>query len=456
MKDKPIFDLLKEHSASGDLPMHMPGHKRDGSLLRGLLAFDITEIPGFDDLHDPRGIIAYAEESAARVWGAERAHILVNGSTVGILAAFHALCSRGERVIVARNCHKSVYHAIELLDLDARFITPEIHGNDLFYGEILSNNVGKAIADSLAEGKKPALAAITSPTYEGVISDVAAISAVCREYGVPLLVDSAHGAHLGVIPGFPGSAVKAGADVVVLSLHKTLASLTQTALILCPASLDTRITHALDIFETSSPSYLLIGSADECIRRVEENAGEISSRWLSALADCRKRLSALRSLELIPVDEPSKLIISTAKCGITGGELAITLKNRFSITVEAALPGYVIAMTGAGDSPESLGRFADALLAIDGEPADGTCYRLRTDKLPPLSAPPVSLPVSAALRLPRESVPLDKAADRICAEYITPYPPGIPLIVPGETVTEEAAEAIRFYLPDRNTVLCVV
>jgi len=460
-----LFSLLEERSASADLPMHMPGHKRSGGILRGLGRYDLTEAEGFDDLHAPRGIIADTEAIASRVWRSERAHLLVNGSTCGVLAAFYALCERGDRVIVARNCHKSVYHALELLDLDARYIMPCPHESGLFCGEVCADDIESAIEACEIEDKKPSVVMITSPTYEGVISDLGAISAVCRAHGVPLVVDSAHGAHLGVLSGFPESAIGAGADAAVVSLHKTLNSLTQTALILCAARYDGAIMHALDIFESSSPSYLLIASADECVRSLAdpEKREEIASSWLSALKFCREKLSSLRVLRLIDVDEPSKLIIHAPIAG-GGASLARLLKER-DITLEASLPDYVIAMTGSGDSRETLARFADALLDIDRvlEQKCGVCPR-RTALASPLSAPlassfdappPRAMGICAALRADTALVPTDRASGAICAEYLTPYPPGVPLVIPGERLTDPLIALIRRSLPEKVSVLCV-
>lgn len=441
MKEKTLFERLEEYSKEDILPMHMPGHKRAaGGELRSLDKLDITEIPGFDDLHRPDGVIKNAEERAAALWGAGRSHILVNGSTCGILAGIYSLTKPGDRVLIARNCHRSVYSAIELRGLYADYITPGGIPGASFCGEVSVNDIERAIDGS---SPRPALVVITSPTYEGVISDAAGIAKVCHSRGIPLLVDEAHGAHLDLIDGFPGGAVKAGADIVIQSLHKTLSSLTQTAIAHLKPEYDGRFCRALDIFETSSPSYLLIASANECISRLSEENVAISRRMREAVFSARERLRTLSKLSLFERGnyDGSKFVILTGRTDITGLTLASLLREKYRIEVEAAFPDHIIAMSGEGDTKESLSRFADALIDIDktlGE-IDGP------PPLPPLSLPETVMNVSKAATGDFENVPLEAADGRISAGYILPYPPGVPLIVPGERFDKKVIESARFY-----------
>ena len=430
--------------------MHMPGHKRRASSLRSLDKLDITEINGFDDLHDPHGVIADIEKRAADLWGAERSHILVNGSTCGILAGIYTLAKRGDRIVMARNCHKSVYHAVELLDLKPTFIMPEILCGGRFCGKVSARQVSDAI-NSCSE--EPALVVVTSPTYEGIISDIRGIADVCESYGVPLLVDEAHGAHLDVVDGFQGGAVNAGADIVIQSLHKTLSCLTQTAVAHVRECFDEPFMHALDIFETSSPSYLLMASADECITELRENGGILSERWNEALDSARRKLSELKNLELFesPDQDRSKFVIITVKAGISGSELSDMLRNRFNIETEMSAPGHIIAMSGEGDSEVSLSRFADALLKIDEE-----LTLSDLEDLPSLpSLPPLVMSITDAMRAKNKRVSLDDALYEISADYVTPYPPGIPLVIPGERFTADTIKAVCAAMPDVQTVKIV-
>ena len=260
-----LTERLGQYAASDAYPFHMPGHKRRPGALGGALpeALDITEIDGFDDLHDPEGVLAEAMERAARLYGSKKARFLVNGSTCGILAGIHAAAPRGSTVLVARNCHKSVYHAIELLDLRPVYLAPRLDVRSGVAGSIDPAEVETA----LAAHPDAKLVVITSPTYEGVMSELPGIALRCRRAGVPLLVDEAHGAHFGLRGGFAASATGC-ADLVVQSLHKTLPSPTQTALLHWNSDLIPfeAVEHGLDIFETSSPSYPLMAAMHGAVR----------------------------------------------------------------------------------------------------------------------------------------------------------------------------------------------
>ena len=224
-----LYDKLKAYSESDFYAFHMPGHKRNKALLGIELPYDldITEIDGFDDLHHADGILKEEQERAARVFGAEESHFLVNGSTAGILSAVMGCTHRGDKILVARHCHKSIYHAIYMNGLVPRYVYPEFDISMHMNGEISKEDVAKALA---AEPDIKAVV-IVSPNYDGVVSDVKGIAEVAHSYRIPLIVDEAHGPHFGFHPAFPGRANDLGADVVINSLHKTLPSLTQTAIL---------------------------------------------------------------------------------------------------------------------------------------------------------------------------------------------------------------------------------
>jgi arginine/lysine/ornithine decarboxylase len=226
-----LLELLQTYSQSDALPMHMPGHKRNTALFPYLetlgAALDITEIDSFGNLHAPEGILAERMTQAARLWGSKQAWWLVGGSTCGLLAAIDAATNAGDKVLLGRNCHKSVYNACMLCHLETAYIQPHSFPHHCFADIITPQQVEQA----LAEHPDTRLVVLTSPTYEGLTSDILAISKIVHAHNAVLLVDEAHGGHLGFDNHFPTSAVKLGADMVVQSLHKTLPSLTQTALL---------------------------------------------------------------------------------------------------------------------------------------------------------------------------------------------------------------------------------
>ncbi|MBR5809679.1 MAG: aminotransferase class I/II-fold pyridoxal phosphate-dependent enzyme, partial [Clostridia bacterium] len=249
--------IIDKLSGNKKIPMHMPGHKRNTALapyLKRLGAdLDITEIDGFDNLHAPCGIIYESMQKAATLRNAKSAFYLVGGTTAGILASVSAVIDDADKVIVARNCHKSVYNALELKNAETVFVMPEIDEGTGISGSILPCDIEKAIK----ENPDAKLVILTSPTYEGVTSDIKAICRLAHSYNIPVLVDGAHGAHLGFTDDFLPDNISQGADISVESLHKTLPSLTQTAVCYVNGDLvdSKRIADRLSVFQSSSPSY---------------------------------------------------------------------------------------------------------------------------------------------------------------------------------------------------------
>lgn len=266
-----LYSLLKKYSKKHVIAMHMPGHKRHKFLHNSLpYDIDITEIDGFDNLHNPNGILKERMELASKLYKTKRTYFLVNGSTCGILASIKSVCENGDEILIAKNCHKSVFHAVELMDLKCSFIPSHFDDETKIHLQIYPEDVDLCLKNN--RGIKCVL--ITSPTYEGVISNIEKIAEVVHKYNIPLIVDEAHGAHLYLTNN---SACQKGADIVINSLHKTLPSLTQTALLhICSDRIDTeKVSKSLSIFESSSPSYVLMASIDECITFMSKFGGGI-------------------------------------------------------------------------------------------------------------------------------------------------------------------------------------
>ena len=443
MNDPTLLQLLRDHCTGDTLPMHMPGHKRNTALAPYLDALgaglDITEIPGFSNLHDPKGALAQRMTAAAKLWGSRRAWWLVGGSTAGLLAAVAAATAPGDEVLLARNCHKSVYNAAMLRDLRLHYLWPAPYPGQSFAGAVPP----EAVTEALTEHPNSKLVILTSPTYEGIRSDIPAISDIVHRHGALLLVDEAHGAHLGLHPAFGPSAVTQGADLVVQSLHKTLPSLTQTGLLhLCSDRIDAaEISFQLSVFQTSSPSYLLMASMDSCVTLLAEQGDALFQNWADALAACRKATAELQHLTLpLAGDlmaEPSKLVISTRGTSVTGPELARRLRETHHIETEMAAADYLIAMTGMGDTKENLVRFAHALHVIDRSLSP-------TETPPPLSLPVAEqvCTIAQSTRQPTRLCNLADAPGEVSADFLWAYPPGIPLIAPGEQVSKELLDYI--------------
>lgn len=436
MNNDTILDVLQLVEGSDTAPFHMPGHKRNSDLapyLKTLGAqMDITEITGSDSLHHPDGIIKRAMDRARDLWGADHSYISVNGSTGGILAGIHATTVAGDGVLMARGCHKSVYSGVALCGLQVAYLTPPQQEEG--YYEPLSPQL---VEEGLRQHPNTRLVVITSPTYEGYISDVASIAQLCHRQGAVLMVDEAHGSHLGFCNYFAGAAVQGGADIVVQSLHKTLPSLTQTAVVHIQGK---RVNHrqfssSLSIFQTTSPSYLLMASVDGCLQLMEKEGATHFARWQRMLEEFYGAVEGLQHLRVVrepsQVKDPSKIIMSTAGVDLDGVALKEILYNKYDIELEMAYGEYALAMTGMGEQAHHLARLSSALLELDGTlaPVGKKQAHYALPQIPLCKLPPHQTrnrPVTA--KHPEEAV------GEICASYIWAYPPGVPLIVPGEVI----------------------
>lgn len=410
------------------LPMHMPGGKRRfASDLP--YQWDVTEVEGTDDLHDPHGILAEMQNRAAALWGAESSFVTVNGSTGGLLAAVRAT-GEGE-ILLGRNCHKSVYNAVTLCRRKAHYLLPH-------EGEILPAEVEEA----LEKHESITTLLITSPTYEGVISDIAAIARICHAHGVTLIVDEAHGAHLGF--SFGESAVTPGADIVVQSLHKTLPALTQTAVVHCKKSFASALARELAVFESSSPSYILMASADECFAFLASEGGKKAmGDYKNNLLTVREKLkNSLKHFRLLdsPRYDMGKLVILTEGTNLSGKALADALREDYKIETEMALPHSLTAMTSVCDTEKELNAFADAVLALDGQANPAPICRM-----PSLSLPEQVYAPWEVRNAESKLCPLEQALGKTSLAYLWAYPPGIPLLVPGERVEESLLDTAKCY-----------
>lgn len=442
-----LYDRLTEYGNNDFYGFHMPGHKRNKSFLNVDLPYgiDITEIEGFDDLHHAHGILLNAQKRAARVFGAGETHFLVNGSTAGILSAILGCTKKGDKILVARHCHKSVYHAIYMNELVPRYVYPEFDGSRHMNGEVHAEDVRSALET------EPDICAvvIVSPNYDGVVSDVKAIAGAVHEFGIPLIVDEAHGAHFGFHPYFPQRSNALGADVVINSLHKTLPSLTQTALLHINEGCADRenIRRYLDMLQSSSPSYILMASLDACAAWLECKGSSGFETYVTRLDALRNSLEGLCHLKVLTAQnyDRSKIVVSVDGTNLSSKELYYKLLNDYHLQMEMIAGTYVLAMTSVADTQEGFERLRDALLEIDAgltsmpETQESLGLPLLKQVLPPFEAEEIKDREEA------EVLSFEESAGRISLEYAYLYPPGSPLVVPGEEISEEAAGLLDFY-----------
>ena len=540
-----LYEKLKKYESSDFYGFHMPGHKRNTELMGNGLPYgiDITEIDGFDDLHHADGVLLELEQRIAKLYGAGRSRILINGSTAGIMSAILGCVDRGSKLLVARNCHKSVYHAMELGGIEPVYLYPEFDAEWEINGVIEPEQV-KAALKADPEIKAVML---VSPTYDGVVSDIRTIAEIVHSYQIPLIVDEAHGAHFGFHPYFPENSNQCGADVVIHSLHKTLPALTQTAVLHMNGRFakEERIWHYLNMLQTSSPSYILMAGIDRCVGLLEremdksemaesekeeigEDRGtlEICEKGQAPLEVCEtsengkaaangekkgkeqygfaqyaKRLERLRtdlkeSLQNLKLVEPkmrksqrltpetwnpgtaglrkydkSKILISTKRCSKTSEEIYKLLLEKYHLQMEMRAGSYILAMTSIADTEEGFERLNQALLELDGNSGSWTKGKSGKDqdtKFPDTHFPELQSnrtdDLNISFALPRaelvyppgkaeefrrkqqtESCPFEEAAGKISLEYAYLYPPGIPLLVPGERISGEVISQLTGY-----------
>lgn len=459
-----LYDRLSTYQASNYYGFHMPGHKRQSSWGENFpFGIDITEIEGFDDLHHAEGILKEAQELTARVYGAEESRFLVNGSTVGILSAILGCTKKGDKILFARQCHKSVYHAVYLNELNPVYLYPEFDEN-LHLNTYISVS---AVKTALMEHSDIRAVVIVSPTYDGVISDIKGIAEVVHAYGIPLIVDEAHGAHLGFHPYFDENALAKGADVVIHSVHKTLPSLTQTALLHVQGEIADRrrIFQYLDMLQSSSPSYVLMASIDNCVHLLAEKRDEMFVPYVKRLQKVRAELKQMKYLKLLETEhyDWSKIVVSAKGVGLSGRELYRILRVKYHLQMEMAAGTYVIAMTSVSDTEEGFRRLTEALLEIDQEIGSANAQIVQMNDEEPTAREQEDAAEDVMGRLPvnpqimnsaqamnvelkeTEMVLWEESVGRIAVEYAYLYPPGSPLIVPGEQVTEEAVRLLQEY-----------
>ncbi len=478
-----LFDSLEKYGCTDFYPFHMPGHKRDpeSGRLAGIYRYDITEIDGFDNLHQPEGIIGKAQERAAGLYGSKETYFLINGSTAGILSAVSAVAERAGKLLIARNCHKAVYHAAFLNRIDLRYVYPSMIEGYNITGQVTAKDLEREIRAILAEekegvgkagtvggagrageagtagrvGKAPERIAgivITSPTYDGIVSDVKEISAMAHSFGIPLIVDQAHGAHFGMHPAFPESAVREGADIVIHSVHKTLPAPTQTALIHRNGNLTDgeALRKYLRIYQSSSPSYLLMAGIDEAMRIAERDGYRLLDGLLRMRGEFIEKIGRCRYIRVCSQTEPGKLVISAVGCPVTGQMLYDVLRERYHLQMEMASRSCVTAILSMMDREEGFARLSEALIEIDREIAE----KLHGKKgeppacgdLPVLELrPQARSSLWQAYTSPYREIGLGEAEGAVAAEFVGLYPPGIPLLVPGEILDRQMIQTILEY-----------
>lgn len=466
-----LYQKLIQHSQY--YSFHMPGHKagRIAPLAEqglNLYQLDATEVGELDDLHHPTGVIRQLEQALCQIYQSKQTFISVNGSTGAILSAIAALTEPGDKIALARNCHKSVYHAAAINQLQMDWIWPQFDSTIGVFGRLSAAQVANYFQEIKQQQKKsPKLVVITSPTYEGLVSDISAISQVVHQNQAQLLVDEAHGAHYPFADQLPVSAINQGADIVVQSTHKTLPCLTQTALLhLSQTSSvpEQAVRYQLDRFETSSPSYLLLASVEQGIQYMQQHRTSYAE-WIDQIKDFLTKSKSTNGYWLNHESQTSDITRLTyvLKTEQTGYQLAQKLAAEYQIYVELAGINHIVCIVTMADTMADIVYLQQA---IDQVLSDQTAVELNKKEVLQLLYAAYFQPNQPLdQRLVREvpigiydstgaeiEVALPAAVGRPVSGDIIPYPPGIPLLHRGERITNSQINYISYLLQQRQTV----
>ena len=456
--ETPVLDALKKYADNPNVPLHIPGHARgDGVLPKfrdiigdKIINIDTTdEFCGLGKLYPAEGPVARSQELMAELFDAERSFFLINGSTVGNLALALTVAKENKKIIIERNCHRSVISGITLTGAIPVWVVPEQLGQWGIWGSVSPDEIEKLLE------KNPDASAvwITNPTYEGVVSDIARIAEICKKYGVMLIVDEAHGCLWQFSDKLPQSALEYGADAVVHSLHKTGGSFSQSSVL--HIGKNSRINCEevetnLSMLQSTSPSYTLIASLDAARAYLSSTEGvqKIDAAIKNAEL-VREILNRKKGINCLAENiDPTKLYIKVD--GLSGKRLQSILEIEFKIEIEAATDEGILALSNIGNTSEELYYFCQCLEKIaDGNYSDIT-YLDKTKSMPFYVPEIISTP-RAAYVAHKEKVKPEEGVGRVSAEVIAVCPPGIPVLVPGEMITEEHLP----YLNHRQAILVV-
>lgn len=455
----PLVAALKASAEENVASFHFPGHNRGRAAPSSLVnligsrpfSHDLPELPELDNLFTPNGPILEAQKEASKLFGASETWFLVGGSTCGIQAAIMATCSPGDYLILPRNSHLSAFSAMVLSGAIPKYIIPEYnHVWDIAAG-VTPLQVEKAIVDLEMEGKRPAAVFITSPTYHGVCSNVAEISRLCHSLGIPLIVDEAHGAHLGLHPLLPHSALQQGADLAVQSTHKVFCSLTQSSMLHMSGSIvdRERICRCLQTLQSTSPSYLLLASLDAARAQLSEKPGTVFNEVMDLANEAKnsiKRIPGISVLESttfekFPFFDPLRLTVGVWELSLSGFEADEVLDRDSRIVCELVGTQSLTFAITLGTCKEDIRRLISGFQNLSTTSFSRNVQeRVENGDSTPFTDIAVSLNPREAFFARKRKVTMKESVGRICGELICPYPPGIPVMIPGEIITEKAMD----------------
>lgn len=454
-KNAPLFEAVKKHIEADIAPFHVPGHKHGAGLeeLRDYLGektlrMDLNAMSDIDDLGNPVSVIDDAHKLAAEAFGANKAYFLVNGTTMGIHAMMLATLKPGDEIILPRNAHKSAFTGLILSGAIPVYAKPHLN-RDLGIASCLSP---KAVKHAFKQSPHAAAVLIVNPTYYGLVPNIKGIAKIARAHSSAILVDEAHGSHFYFHPKLPMTAMQAGADMSAVSTHKTGGSLTQSSILLAgngPHSTED-LSDTLGVLRTTSSSYLLMCSIDLARKQLAMRGKELIENALDVAEYARKKINKIKGLrafgyEIVKNDseadnfDPTKLIIRVSELGISGFQTEYELRYKHGVQIELADMHNIIAYISVGDTRASADRLILALKSIAERGVSKK--RLMAPELPEI--PEMIVYPREAFYAKKISIPLSKAVGQISGEMLMSYPPGIPILCPGERISQEIIDYVR-------------
>jgi arginine decarboxylase len=455
----PLLDTLQALAHQVDAAFYAPGHKRGQGIpqpladLLGKSVFraDLPELPELDNLFAPEGVIEAAQALAAEAFGAERTWFLVNGSTGGIIAAILATCRTGDKIILPRNCHQSAISGLILSGAIPLFINPE-YSPELDFAYSITP---EAIAKTLKQHPDTKAVMIVYPTYQGICGDIDAIAQLTHQYDIPLLVDEAHGAHFAFHSDLPPSALNAGADLTVQSTHKVLGAMTQASMLHLQGDRinPQHISRALQLLQSTSPSYLLLASLDAARQQMALHGQQLLTRTLQLADEARSGIAQIPGLSLVELAQPclgfrlldkTRLTVNVTQLGLSGFEADEILHEQLGVTAELPMLQHLTFMITIGNTAADIKELIRSFTILSHD------YQQNAIALPPCHVVSL-LPHHSLLQLsprnaffaPTKILPLEKSIGCISAELVCPYPPGIPILMPGEVITGSALNYLQ-------------
>jgi len=467
-KAMPFVSSVKKYVKQRCVPFHMPGHKQGKGVNKTLkelwgrkvFLYDLTEVDGLDYVNAPTGVIEYAEKLAAQAFGSEETFFLINGSTVGNQAAIMSLVKNNEKILVARNSHQSAAAGLILSGAIPVYAQPTLHKLSGFYPA----TGYREVSTLLSKHKDIKAVHLTSPTHIGFMSNMEIVRKITQEKNLPLIVDEAHGSHFQFHKELPTSAIALGADIVVQSTHKTIGSLTQTSmlhLVKSKYASGNQIQSILRLLQSSSPSTLFVMSLDAARYQMANEGQKLLTKTIELSRYLRNSINSIDGLycygreiigtdDIVDIDE-TKIFVNISKTGYTGYELEKVLGREYQIEIEMSDINHILCFVTIGDTEESINKLLNALKIIVKRSGE-IKTRNRGDFLPIPGVPELRLTPREAFFAQKRRIPFSSSLGKISGEFIIPFPPDIPIILPGEKINQEILDYVK-YLKKNDTMI---